>query len=435
MKSVLSVSITLCFFFFIFIINNLPVQAQGVKYIEQSWEKVLAKAEETNQPILLYFHASWCQPCRRMERKVLSKKRVGKFNNKHFVSFSVDVDKKTGKRLAEKYGYRAVPAFLFLNPNAEVMDATIGYQKRKPFIQAGKNALATHKSLPARYRAFQNGALSRDSIYHLAFMLHKINDDRQNEVAEAYFQTLAPEDLHRKKNWKFFSTFTTSINDRFYQYVLDNKKSFYKSHSQREVENVLSSIALDQVDKAGKQNDEDLFQKILATLNSIDPSNKKLQPSENRKYALAQRRYYAMTENWLKYAQAAKTYVDNHDFRLLNSFLKYVDSDSKYKETRKELTLDMTRNIVEEAGTFYAHIDNQDDLAKATEWVSKTIHTLDTLEVFDIAVPCDYHLTHAQLLSKQNRKAEAQDAAERAVKAADDESEKCRQKALQLLEE
>ena len=415
--------------------NSLPVQAQGVKYIEQSWEKVLAQAEETNQPILLYFHASWCQPCRRMERKVLSKKRVGKFYNKHFVSFSVDVDKKTGKRLAEKYGYRAVPAFLFLNPNAEVMDATIGYQKRKPFIQAGKNALATHKSLPARYRAFQNGALSRDSIYHLAFMLHKINDDRQNEVAEAYFQNLDPKDLHQKKNWKFFSTFTTSINDRFYQYVLDNRKSFYKSHSQREVENVLSSIALDLVDKAGKQNDEDLFQKILATLNSIDPSNKKLQPSENRKIALAQKRYYAMTENWSKYAQAAKTYIDSHKFSLLNLHLKYAGTDAKYKETSKALTLGMTKDIVEEANMFYKYIENEGDLAKATEWVSQTIHTIEKIEALDIAVPCDYHLTHAQLLSKQNRKAEARDAAERAVKAADDESEKCRQKALQLLEE
>jgi len=426
--------VAFCFFLGM-IVHNLPASAQEINFLDQSWEKVLAQAEATNQPILLYFHASWCQPCRRMERKVLSKKRVGKFYNKHFVSFSVDVDKDTGRRLAEEYGYNAVPAFLFLNPNAEVMDVTIGYQNRKPFIQAGKKALATHKSLPARYRAFQNGALSQDSIYHLAFMLHKINDDREKEVAKAYFQTLAPEDLHQKKNWEFFSTFTTSIDNRFYQHVLDNSQAFYKSHGQREVENVLSSIALDQVDKAGKKHDEELFQKILATLNRIDPSNKKLQPSEHRRYSLAQKRYYAMTEKWSKYAEAAKTYVDNHEFRLLNLHLKYAGTDAKYKETSKALTLGMTGDIVHEADTFYAHIDKEKDLAKATEWVSKTIHTIDTIKVLDITVPCDYHLTHAQLLSKQNRKAEAQDAAERAVKAADDESEKCRQKALLLLEE
>lgn len=418
--------------------NNLISHNQGINFLDKSWKEVLTQAEKTDQPILLYFHASWCQPCRRMERRVLSKNKTGQFYNKHFLNFSVDVDKETGKRLADEYGYRAVPAFLYLNPKGQVMDATTGFQKRKKFIEEGREALGTYKSLPERYRAFQQGEMSLDSLYNLAFLLHEINDDRQREVADAYFDRIEADDLHQEKHWRMFTTFTTDINATFYQYVIDHPKQFYRTYKKRQVKQELTSIALDQVGDAAENNDKALLKQILAILEHFSPTGKSSKPSENRQYALAQKRYYEMTGNWSSYAKAASTYVEDHEFRLLEFYLDYAtdeDRSAKRKATREEITLGMTKGIVSVADTFYAHIDDEAYLQQATEWVSRTIHTLDTIERLDVPVPCDYHLTHAKLLSKQRRKAEAESAAKQAIKAAGNQSKKCKKEALQLLDE
>lgn len=61
---------------------------------------------------VLFFNASWCGPCRQMKPIVTQLRHQG------YRLRDVDVDK--NRKLAEKYGIRAVPTFVFVEHGSEV---------------------------------------------------------------------------------------------------------------------------------------------------------------------------------------------------------------------------------------------------------------------------------------------------------------------------
>jgi thioredoxin-like negative regulator of GroEL len=61
---------------------------------------------------VLFFNASWCGPCRRMKPIVTQLRRQG------YHLRDLDVDR--NRSLAEKYGVRGIPTFVFLQNGAEV---------------------------------------------------------------------------------------------------------------------------------------------------------------------------------------------------------------------------------------------------------------------------------------------------------------------------
>lgn len=61
---------------------------------------------------VLFFNATWCGPCRRMKPIVAGMRRQG------YRMRDVDVDR--NRKLADKYGIRAVPTFVFIENGSEV---------------------------------------------------------------------------------------------------------------------------------------------------------------------------------------------------------------------------------------------------------------------------------------------------------------------------
>ena len=75
------------------------------------------RIEESRPPIsfgqeVLFFNASWCGPCRQM------KPIVAQMRSQGYHLRDVDVDR--NRALAQQYGIRAVPTFVFLEKGREV---------------------------------------------------------------------------------------------------------------------------------------------------------------------------------------------------------------------------------------------------------------------------------------------------------------------------
>ena len=108
-------------------------QAQ-VKFETKSTDAVREMAVKTGKLVFIDLYATWCPPCRTMEREVFSRKDMGDFMERHFVAAKYDVDKTTGKELLKRYGSGAIPLYLVFDTQGELLGRIQGAAKPDEFM-------------------------------------------------------------------------------------------------------------------------------------------------------------------------------------------------------------------------------------------------------------------------------------------------------------
>lgn len=116
-----------------------------------AWQKsdrlipVLEEAQKQNKPVFLEFYATWCGPCKVMEREVFSKPDIYTFLNQNFLSYHVDVDSPTGKPIAEIYEIKGMPTVIFVDPKGVALETELGLITASRFKKVADSALAKMK--------------------------------------------------------------------------------------------------------------------------------------------------------------------------------------------------------------------------------------------------------------------------------------------------
>jgi len=92
------------------------------------WVKGAAamQSADANRPMLLYFAADWCPPCKAMKKDVWPDDRVEQAVNNLVVPVYLDVDDPNNKPLVEQHRVKAIPTFVLLRKGRQVARMT-GY--------------------------------------------------------------------------------------------------------------------------------------------------------------------------------------------------------------------------------------------------------------------------------------------------------------------
>ncbi len=91
-----------------------------------------AESQRLGRPLLIHFHASWCIPCRRMDRDVLNSPELAAQFGKSFVGVKVDADQHP--ELLKRFGVRSLPADVVVSSAGKILIETRGYQKKQTYV-------------------------------------------------------------------------------------------------------------------------------------------------------------------------------------------------------------------------------------------------------------------------------------------------------------
>lgn len=240
MKTVVSVSIMILILLFsphIFARQG-STSEKGVQWSQQlTWEGIKQKANVENKYIILDCFATWCGPCKKMDREVFSDSRVGKILNDKFIPVKLQMDRtkkddtivrrwySLADAIAKDYNVVSYPTYIILNPKGELVEKASGYRHVNRFLSVIQGALVPGKLYEDPYPIFhaymdrfRNGEREYSQMAAMFWVAKKAKEmDAATELANAYYNYLKslPEDsLYTKGNIAFIAE------------ILDSKKRY-----------------------------------------------------------------------------------------------------------------------------------------------------------------------------------------------------------------
>jgi len=334
-------SFTHIFLLFAFACCSLPTQAQssGIRFFQGSWEEVLAEAEAQRKLIFIDAYATWCGPCKMMDRNTFPNEKVGEFFNEHFVSYKIDMEKGEGPALADRYNVKGYPTLLFVNYKGEQVHRAEGYKSPRELLAQGKAALDPAKNKTTLELRYEAGTNDPATLFDYAMTLYQMGEPYE-EVAQKYFATQPDKALTSGTNWEAIRAFTHKIDSREFQCLLAKQKKFAKLYGKEAVQNKIIEVVELNTEQAAAIPDPGLYQKAMKiALEEID--------DDGFTASRLRMKYAALTQNWQEYAHKASILFDT-----------YSITDPKV--------------LNEAAWNFYLHVDDPALLQKALSWARQS---------------------------------------------------------------
>ncbi len=116
------------------LILSLTQLTAQVKFHDVSTDELRKIAIAEKKLVFIDIYATWCPPCRQMDKTVFSRADVGEFMSKNFVSAKYDIDKPTGREIANKYGVKSIPTYLIFDTEGNLVDGMQGAMPHEDFV-------------------------------------------------------------------------------------------------------------------------------------------------------------------------------------------------------------------------------------------------------------------------------------------------------------
>jgi len=179
-------------------------QKEGIKFSQEtSWDLVVNKARKENKYIFVDLFATWCGPCKWMDKEVFSKENVGNLINTNFVSIKLQCDTTKNdndfiknwhndvKSICLKYNINTFPTYLFFSPNGEPVHRQNGAMTDSLFIEVVNSALNPQTQYYTLLNKYKKGDHTKKTIMHLARNARLLGDILlANSISRKFIQIM-----------------------------------------------------------------------------------------------------------------------------------------------------------------------------------------------------------------------------------------------------
>lgn len=318
---------------------------EAIKFEELPFKDLIAKAKKEKKIVFLDAYASWCGPCKMMERNVFTQKSVGDYFNANFVNARFDMEKGEGRDIAVKYGVRSYPTYLFLNGDGELVSQNFGYMEESMFLTMAQDVNSHNNKKGSLKERFAKGEKDPDFLINIMKLNSSSDFNFAKQASERYFENKKATEEFSKDDVGLLLFFLKSTEDKNYKVFADRKAEIIKflpEETYKEFDNQikLGKIVEQSIDQQNKKINDDYFMKNAEPLVGKHDAEVKLNQMKLG--------YYEQNSNFPEYEKAALAYYRNSEAFEPNELLKA-------------------------AWVFAEHVKNPSSLKKAAEWAEKSV--------------------------------------------------------------
>lgn len=327
----------------------------------EDWNKVTEKAKKLNKPIFLDVYATWCGPCKYLEKNVYTNPQLGEYYNAQFVNAKMDGETEFGSVFAQQHHLQAYPTMFFLTPDAQVITQIVGVREADPLKEIGKTVIDNSDKLSYYAANFSTGKLSMEELEKYQSILKTLGqDEKAAEVGASILPSLSEEQILKPENKDILLAASPDIDSKVFKTLKEHKAEFEANWSQEELNQLFGGIFNQTLREAIENKDEQLRDRIISELLPVYLSTPEDIASGT---FITKKIYLANTDQWNKYGDLVlSTYKD-----------KYKD-DSKFLYTE---AYELANN--------YSYSD--DAMGYALSWINQS---LDESRSFDNLVLAAY---------------------------------------------
>lgn len=209
------------------------VISNGIRFeIGSSWKHVLSMAKMEHKYIFVDCYATWCGPCKEMDKEVYASPDLGEKFNDHFISIRVQMDSSTKDNdqtrsfypdahyLGLRYKIGAYPTLLFFNSDGKILRRSVGAMSTMQFMKLAEDVQDTNQDYYAILESYKGGKRDIVEMSYLARTAESLLGDtvEANQIAHDYMQLLKKGEWFTKANIEFMRQFTSSSKDQGFSF-------------------------------------------------------------------------------------------------------------------------------------------------------------------------------------------------------------------------
>lgn len=377
----------------------------GIHFQEsRSWQEIKQLAKIQHKYIFVDCFATWCGPCKMMDKNVYRLDSIGAMMDRSFISVKMQLDTSVkdrgeiraryadARRMAVDYQIQSYPTFLFFTPDGEVVHKGVGYQTPKEFIRLTKEALDQDKQYFTLLKDYQNGRLDQRRMGYLADLAMSFKDkELYRSIAKnsirGHLDRLTDEELCRVDELTLVVRYASGMSsgDRVFGWLIRHMEL---------VDSVMKRKGLADGLVAGIIYEEEIGNAIATSKTlGMEPNWDSIGRSVTEKYGKKYLRLiYKGEMKWYEYK--------NDSENLCAAAIKRIEA-GEYRDSVQNLVSQQTLNDF--AWQVFSLSHDPVKLQKVLSWVDVVIRNIKDTAKF-VAITLD---TKANLLYKLGRTDEA----------------------------